>query len=133
MMQEIQENALVAQLALHMTRNPRQLNGLQESDAELITLSTGKSPILAVTTDSIVEEIEANLYTDPFLIGWMTVMVNLSDLAAVGAESIGVPCRRASGARALQREQRSLGETPTSAIDSTWEEPESASSGKGCP
>ena len=45
---------------------------------------------LAVTTDSIVEEIEMGIYKDPYLIGWMTVMVNMSDLAAVAAAPVGI-------------------------------------------
>ena len=66
-----------------------QQNALHESDAELIKLP-GTNITLAITMDSIVEEIEAGLYTDPYLIGWMTVMVNASDLAAVGAEPLGI-------------------------------------------
>jgi len=30
------------------------------------------------------------LYSDPYLIGWMSVMVNMSDLAAVGASPLGI-------------------------------------------
>jgi thiamine-monophosphate kinase len=45
---------------------------------------------LAVTTDGIVEEIEQGLYEDPFQIGWMTVTVNASDLAATGADPLGI-------------------------------------------
>jgi thiamine-monophosphate kinase len=50
----------------------------------------GNGHILAVTTDTLVEEIETGLYADPELIGWMTVMANLSDLAAVGADPLGI-------------------------------------------
>ena len=46
--------------------------------------------VLALSTDNIAEEIAVGLYTDPEQIGWMTVMVNLSDLAAVGAEPLGI-------------------------------------------
>jgi thiamine-monophosphate kinase len=45
---------------------------------------------LALTTDSIAEQISFGLYADPYLIGWMTAMGNLSDLAAVGANPLGL-------------------------------------------
>ena len=56
----------------------------------LFRLEVSESSILAITTDSIVEEIRLGLYDDPYLIGWMIVMVNLSDLAAVGADPLGI-------------------------------------------
>ena len=89
MMNEILENALIAGLAGRFPRSPLQYNGLQESDAELIRLP-GTDVLLAVTADTIVEEIEAGLYADPYLIGWMTVIASASDLAAVGAEPLGI-------------------------------------------
>lgn len=85
----IQENSLIERLTQGFGRSALQLNGLNESDAELIRLP-GTDVVLAVTTDAIVEEIQAGLYSDPYLLGWMTVMVNASDLAAVGAEPIGI-------------------------------------------
>jgi thiamine-monophosphate kinase len=85
----ILENALIAQLTAGFPRSPHQLNGVRESDAELIRLP-GMPSVLALTTDGIVEEIEAGLYDDPYLIGWMTVTVNASDLAAVGAQPLGL-------------------------------------------
>lgn len=88
-MNGIFENALIESLANTFPRSQLQCNRLQESDAELIRLP-GTDALLAITTDSIVEEIEVGLYTDPYLIGWMTVMVNASDLAAVGAEPFGI-------------------------------------------
>jgi thiamine-monophosphate kinase len=36
------------------------------------------------------EELASGLYRDPWHIGWMLVMVNASDLAAVGAEPLGI-------------------------------------------
>ena len=87
-MDAVIENALIQRLTGGLPRSPRQLNGVRESDAELVRLPGGV--ILALTTDAIVEEIEAGLYADPELIGWMTVMVNASDLAAVGAEPLGI-------------------------------------------
>lgn len=84
----VRELAMIESLTRHFARSPRQLNGLQESDAELIRL--GNELILAMTTDTIAEEIRAGLYADPWLAGWMTVMANFSDIAAVGAEPLGI-------------------------------------------
>jgi len=88
-MNAIIENQLIDKLAGAFPRSPNQLNGLRESDAELIRLP-GTDTLIALTTDGVVEEIEAGLYDDPYLIGWMAVMVNASDLAAVGAEPVGI-------------------------------------------
>lgn len=82
------ENHFLQLLAGRFDRSPRQINHLMEGDSELIRLAN--DTILAVTTDSIVEEINTGLYSDPRHIGWMTVVVNLSDLAAVGAEVLGI-------------------------------------------
>ncbi|MDP2039467.1 MAG: thiamine-phosphate kinase [Ignavibacteria bacterium] len=84
----IKENVLIENLVKNFSRSPVQINQLQESDAELISLNDEN--ILALTTDSICEEIEQGLYDDPFMIGWMTVTANISDLAAVGATPIGI-------------------------------------------
>lgn len=89
MLNQILENSSIENLVKIFSRSPLQQNRLHESDAELIKLP-GTNITLAITMDSIVEEIEAGLYTDPYLIGWMTVMVNASDLAAVGAEPLGI-------------------------------------------
>ncbi len=88
-MSTILENVLIERLAAGFRRSPYQLNGLGESDAELVRLP-GTDVLLALTTDGVVEEIESGLYDDPYLIGWMTVMVSASDLAAVGAEPLGL-------------------------------------------
>jgi thiamine-monophosphate kinase len=88
-MNQILENAMIEGLVKGFARSPLERNRLQEADAELIRLP-GTDMLLALTTDSVVEEIESGLYTDPFLIGWMTVIVNASDLAAVGAEPLGL-------------------------------------------
>ena len=89
MLNQILENSSIKNLVKIFSRSPLQQNRLHESDAELINLP-GTNITLAITMDSIVEEIEAGLYTDPYLIGWMTVMVNASDLAAVGAKPLGI-------------------------------------------
>jgi len=88
-MSEIHEISRIDSLTRLLARYPRQINRSHESDAELVRIP-GMSGILACTTDVIVEEIEAGLYRDPNLIGWMAVTVNASDLAAVGADPIGI-------------------------------------------
>lgn len=84
---DVRELALIASLTRRFTRSPHQLSGLQESDAELLRLGEGLT--LALTTDTIAEEISSGLY-DPWLAGWMLVMANFSDIAAVGAEPLGI-------------------------------------------
>jgi len=88
------ETAFVDHLISGFIPSPRRRNAPHESDAELIDI-LGRNgdrsiPLLAVTTDTICEEIEVGLYRDPYLAGWMVVMANLSDLAAVGAEPLGL-------------------------------------------
>ncbi|MCK6613657.1 MAG: thiamine-phosphate kinase [Ignavibacteriaceae bacterium] len=85
----VSENLFIENLVKNFTRSPFQVNGLQESDAELIRLDNTNS-ILAITTDSISEEISSGLYDDFRQAGWMAVMINLSDLAAVGALPLGL-------------------------------------------
>jgi thiamine-monophosphate kinase len=85
---ELLENTFLQQLSSQFRRAPEQINQLLESDAELLRLPDGS--VLAVTTDCIAEEIATGLYSDPAHIGWMTVVVNLSDLAAVGARPLGL-------------------------------------------
>jgi thiamine-monophosphate kinase len=82
------ENKLLQKLTYQFQHSPSQINSLLESDAELIRLPSGE--ILAITIDSIVEEINTGMYDDPYMIGWMTVIVSLSDLSAVGAKPLGL-------------------------------------------
>ena len=84
----ILENKVINNLISVFDRSPIQLNKPHESDAEIIQLDDNTK--LAVTKDSISEEISTGLYDDPYLIGWMIVTVNMSDLAAVGATPIGI-------------------------------------------
>ncbi|MFC2083948.1 thiamine-phosphate kinase [Bacteroidota bacterium] len=90
MLNKIKENQLINNLIKNFNRTYLQINEAHCSDAELLQIPTGKNSILAVTTDSISEEINVGLYKDLYLAGWMIVMVNLSDLAAVGAEPLGI-------------------------------------------
>lgn len=80
------EHEFLTRIRSSFTPADFQLNQLLESDAELIRISD--SQVLAITTDQIVEEIEAGIYTDPYQMGWMSVTASLSDLAAVGAEAL---------------------------------------------
>ncbi|NNC95161.1 MAG: hypothetical protein HKN92_06320 [Chitinophagales bacterium] len=84
----LKENEILRKITSLFDRSPHQINKVMESDAELIKLDNGD--VLAVTTDSVVEEISSGLYSDPFQIGWVAVMASISDLAAVGAKPIGI-------------------------------------------
>lgn len=88
-MAPVTERALIERLVAGMPRSAHQVNRLHESDAELLRIP-GTEVVLALTTDSVVEEITSGLYTDPYLAGWMAVTVSASDLAAVGAEQLGL-------------------------------------------
>jgi len=90
MLNAIIENEFIGKLTEQFRRSPLQKNRAHESDAEIVRPFRDSDRLLALTTDSIVEEIALGLYTDPHLIGWMTVMVNMSDLAAVGAQPLGI-------------------------------------------
>ena len=88
-LKDIIENKIINDLTKSFTRSPLQLNKVHETDAEIIKLDN--SPYdLAITIDTISEEIKTGLYSDPYQIGWMSVMVNMSDLAAVSASPLGI-------------------------------------------
>ncbi len=89
-MEKILENRAINYWVQHFKRSPQQINIPHESDAELIEVEGNDSYLLAITIDSVAEEITEGLYKDPFTMGWVTVMSNLSDLAAVGAEPLGI-------------------------------------------
>ena len=89
-MEKAFEIDFISKIAEKFRRSPLQRNKIHQTDAEIIDLNNGFGKYLAVTTDTISEEIKFGLYDDPFLIGWMTVMVNMSDIAAVGAVPIGI-------------------------------------------
>lgn len=88
MIPQVDEVERIAALTRAFSRSPLQCNATQESDAELIRVSDDL--ILAFTTDTIVEELASGLYGDPWLAGWMAVMANFSDIAAVGARPLGI-------------------------------------------
>jgi thiamine-monophosphate kinase len=88
-LKDIIENKLINDLTKSFSHSPLQVNRLHETDAEIIKLENSPND-LAITIDTISEEIKTGLYSDPYQIGWMSVMVNMSDLAAVGASPIGI-------------------------------------------
>ena len=83
------ENAFLALWGERLRRHPGQVNGLHEADAELVPLP-GTDRLLAVTTDTVAEEIALGFYRDPETIGWVAAAASLSDLAAVAAEPVGL-------------------------------------------
>jgi thiamine-monophosphate kinase len=89
-MDDILENVAIDTLAKGFARAPNQVNALHESDAELLEIASMPGHYLAITIDTVAEEIAAGLYEDPFTMGWVTVMASLSDLAAVGADPLGI-------------------------------------------
>jgi thiamine-monophosphate kinase len=89
-MEKAFEIDFISKIAENFRRSPLQKNNIHQTDAEIIDLNDGVGRYLAVTTDTISEEIKFGLYDDPFLIGWMTVMVNMSDIAAIGASPLGI-------------------------------------------
>lgn len=90
MMKDILENLMIERICKNFLKAPHKLHEIHEADAELIDIEGGSDNCLAITTDALVEEISSGLYDDPYLIGWMLAMVNFSDLAAVGADPLGL-------------------------------------------
>jgi thiamine-monophosphate kinase len=85
----IGENRMLDGWGRALRRHPSQANRMHESDAELLPLP-GTGRLLALTTDTLAEEIALGFYTDPETIGWMAATMSLSDLAAVAAEPLGL-------------------------------------------
>jgi len=89
-MEKAFEIDFINKITENFSRSPFQRNIVHQTDAEVISLNDALGMNLAVTTDTISEEIKFGLYDDPFLTGWMAVMVNMSDIAAVGASPLGI-------------------------------------------
>lgn len=87
MNQVIFEKTVISEIRRHLPRKP-----VVDSpcDVELVDFDPAGPSFLAVTADSICEEIASGLYSDPYIIGWVLVMVSASDLAAAGASALGV-------------------------------------------
>lgn len=85
---EVVENRRLTRWAELLPRAPKQVGGIHETDAELVPLGDGR--LLALTVDIVAEEIRLGLYRNPRTAGRIAVVAALSDLAAVGAEPIGL-------------------------------------------
>jgi thiamine-monophosphate kinase len=90
MKENIIENEMIKRIAGKFPRAPYQTNKMFESDAELIYTGGNRNNYLAITMDTLCEEIASGLYDDPYLMGWLLVMANFSDIAAVGADPLGL-------------------------------------------
>lgn len=88
LMEEIAENRLLSRWAALLPRSPDQLGAVHEADAELIPLPGG--PVLALTVDTVAEEVRLGLYREPFTAGRTAAVAALSDLAAIGADPVGL-------------------------------------------
>lgn len=85
---EVAENRRLTRWAELLPRAPQQVGDVHETDAELVPLGDGR--LLALTVDTVAEEIQLGLYRDPRTAGRIAAVAALSDLAAVGAEPIGL-------------------------------------------
>jgi thiamine-monophosphate kinase len=84
----IHENRFLSQWARLLPRPAAAIGAIHEADAELVPLDATRW--LAVKVDTVAEEIAAGLYVDPATAGRIAVISVLSDLAAVGAEPLGL-------------------------------------------
>lgn len=89
-MGEIIENAAIDVWVKAFSRSPGQANAPHEADAELVEVPGMPGHYLAITIDTVSEEILAGLYREPYTMGWVAVMASLSDLAAAGADPLGL-------------------------------------------
>jgi thiamine-monophosphate kinase len=87
-MNKVHENRLLSRWANLFPRHPDQIGAFQETDAELLPLDENR--VLAITVDTVAEEISAGLYKDARTAGRTAALSSLSDLAAVGAEPLGL-------------------------------------------
>jgi thiamine-monophosphate kinase len=89
-MDTVRENAIIDAWAGRFKRSPDQHNATHESDAELVEMPGEPERLLAITIDTVCEEITQGVYRDPHTMGWVTAVASLSDLAAVGADPLGL-------------------------------------------
>lgn len=86
-MEPLRERAELVRLIGSVPRSGRQINRPFEADVEILKI---RGRYLVASTDSVAEEISQGLYRNPFLWGWLAVMSSVSDLAASGADPLGV-------------------------------------------
>lgn len=89
-MNGVVENAIIDAWVERFRRSPDQMNEPHETDAELVEMPGEPERLLAVTIDTVSEEIRAGVYRDAHTMGWVTAVSSLSDLAAVGADPVGL-------------------------------------------
>ncbi len=85
---QVHENRLLSRWGELLPRPAGAHGRVHESDAELLPLPGGGT--LALTVDTVAEEIERRLYREPFTAGRTAAVASLSDLAAVGADPLGL-------------------------------------------
>lgn len=85
---EVAENRLLSRWAQLLPRPASAAHSVHESDAELLPLPGGGT--LALTVDTVAEEVELGLYRRAFTAGRTAAVASLSDLAAVGADPLGL-------------------------------------------
>ena len=88
LMNDILENRILGRWGALLPRSPLQVGALHETDAELVDIGNGR--LLALTVDAVVEEVRVGLYRAPRTVGRIAAVSSLSDLAAVGADPLGV-------------------------------------------
>lgn len=117
---EVAENRRLTRWAELLPRAPQQVGGVHETDAELVPLGGGR--LLALTVDTVAEEVQLGLYRDPRTAGRIAVVAALSDLAAVGAEPIGLLLSVTLPARDADATQESvaLGVAEAAGEGGTW-------------
>ena len=89
---EVPENKFLSLWGEVFSRNPDQINKIHQSDSELVSFVPNGEDLIAVSTDTMEEEIALGFYDSPESIGFAAVMASVSDLAAVGASPIGIVC-----------------------------------------
>jgi thiamine-monophosphate kinase len=85
---EVRETRLLARWGALLGRSPRQFGAFDETDAELVPLDEER--LLALTVDTVDEEVRLGLYRRPVTAGRVAAVAALSDLAAVGADPLGL-------------------------------------------
>ena len=76
------ETTAVADLAKGSYRTTAQINGINESDVEIVKIN--KEQYLAQSVDTVHEEWVTGLYQDPYTVGWVAAAAAVSDMAAAG-------------------------------------------------
>ncbi|MCX6841975.1 MAG: thiamine-phosphate kinase [candidate division WOR-3 bacterium] len=89
-MEAILETAMINRWARHFSPPPNRVNRPHETDSELVESPAFPGHYLAVTIDTVAEEISEGIYRDPFTAGWVAVAASISDLSAVGADALGL-------------------------------------------